>query len=245
VTAQPSAPPAAADAIATASDRLPVAETFASIQGEGGLTGVPSFFIRLSGCNLRCAWCDTPYASWRPEGDARAIADLVREARESALRHVVVTGGEPMIFPQVAPLTHALRDAGLHITIETAGTIVQPVACDLMSISPKLANSTPHGPEAARHEARRINIPVLQSLLDSHPERQIKFVFTGPGDLPEVESILARLRGWRADDIMLMPEGVAAPDPDLRQATIDACMRHGWRYCHRLHIELFGNRRGT
>ena len=125
-----------------------IAELFYSIQGEGSLVGVPSFFIRTSGCNLRCSWCDTPYTSWAPEGVDLSIDQILNEARAHPARYAVVTGGEPMIAPEVLPLTARLRGAGFHITIETAGTVFRPVACDLMSISPKLANSTPEGSSA-------------------------------------------------------------------------------------------------
>lgn len=247
---------------------LPVAETFCSIQGEGKLVGVPSFFIRLSGCNLRCAWCDTPYASWSPEGGQRSIEALVGEARASGARHAVVTGGEPMVFPLLPALTVALRAAGLHITIETAGTAIPEgdLACDLMSISPKLSNSTPpvgdprdpSGEWRRRHEQRRLNVPVLQTLIDraSAPRDagdhglgefggQLKFVVAEPADLPEIESLLAQLRGVAPDDVLLMPEGVTSPSAERRQWISRACLERGWRYCHRLHIELFGNRKGT
>jgi len=250
--AQPASPAGAID------PTLPIAETFRSIQGEGKLIGMPSHFIRVSGCNLRCAWCDTPYASWTPEGDQRAIEELVDEAMRSSVRHVVLTGGEPMLFPAIVPLTQALRDRGLHITIETAGTIDQPVACDLMSISPKLANSTPgpradivpghddeHGPRAKRHEARRLNLAVLKSLIDRFPERQLKFVVTRAGDLQEIDELLARLRGWTNDDVFLMPEGVTPPDPARRELLLNLCFERGWRYAPRLHIDLFGHTRGT
>ena len=158
---------------------LPISETFTSLQGEGKLTGVPSFFVRTSGCNLRCTWCDTPYASWAPEGDTRTLANIVDEAHASGVRHAVLTGGEPMMFEAVEPLAAALRDAGMHITIETAGTIARDVACDLMSLSPKLANSTPKGelrdPDGAwatRHEARRLNPDALRSLWSGAWDRQ-------------------------------------------------------------------------
>ncbi|MFG0252257.1 MAG: radical SAM protein, partial [Phycisphaerales bacterium JB038] len=72
---------------------LPIAETFASIQGEGKLTGVPSWFIRVAGCNLRCTWCDTPYTSWSPQGASRSVDELVEEALNSGLKHAVLTGG--------------------------------------------------------------------------------------------------------------------------------------------------------
>lgn len=238
---------------------LPIAETFYSLQGEGKLAGTPSWFARLSGCNLRCSWCDTPYASWRPEAVTRTIDDLVAEARATGARHAVLTGGEPMIFPGLVPLSRALAEAGMHITIETAGTVAPEagLACDLMSISPKLANSTPteeqcreRGIEAAwaaRHEARRINVGALQALLDRFPSprHQLKFVVRGEEDLPEIDALLARLTGWTPADVLLMPEGTAAPSLAQRDAVVRMCLARGWRYAHRLHLELFGNTRGT
>jgi 7-carboxy-7-deazaguanine synthase len=146
------------------SNTLPIAETFYSVQGEGKLTGVPSFFVRLSGCNLRCKWCDTPYASWSPEGASHDVDAIVNAAKQTGSRHVVITGGEPFIFKQLPALCGAMKSANMHITIETAGTVYAQVDCDLLSISPKLANSTPwsdprdpSGEWATRHEQRRIN----------------------------------------------------------------------------------------
>ncbi|MEZ6244017.1 MAG: 7-carboxy-7-deazaguanine synthase QueE [Phycisphaerales bacterium] len=232
---------------------LPIAEAFLSIQGEGKLTGLPTWFVRVSGCNLRCVWCDTPYASWAPEGGRIAIDTLVAQARGSGARHVVLTGGEPMLFPQVVPLSHALRDVGLHVTIETAGTVDQAgVHADLMSLSPKLANSTPvndprdpGGAWAARHEARRLDFAVLNTLIARFPDRQLKFVVNDPNDLTEIEEMLGRLSGWAPADVMLMPEGVTTPEPSSVRWIAEACLERGWRYCHRLHIELFGDTRGT
>jgi len=232
---------------------LPVSETFVSIQGEGKLTGVPSWFCRVSGCNLRCRWCDTPYASWNPESATRTIDDLAREARDSGVTHAVLTGGEPMIFDALAPLTGALRRAHIHVTIETAGTVWQDaLACDLISISPKLANSTPTGDPrdpagawAKRHDERRLAPDTLTRLLSSFPDRQLKFVVTSPADLPEIDGLLASISGWTADDVILMPEGITTPDPAAVAWVVAACQQRGWRYGHRLHIELFGNRRGT
>src|SRR5258706_8851752 len=116
---------------------MKIAEIFYSIQGEGILTGVPSVFVRTSGCNLRCQWCDTPYTSWNPEGREMTQDEILAEVRAHQPSHVVVTGGEPMIAPGIVELTQQL---GTHVTIETAGTVYKPVTCDLMSISPKLAN---------------------------------------------------------------------------------------------------------
>lgn len=242
---------------ALAADRLLISETFLSVQGEGKLTGVPSFFIRVSGCNLRCGWCDTPYASWNPTGDVRSIDELVELANASEARHVVVTGGEPMIFAAATQLTARLKHAGLHVTIETAGTVDREVSCDLMSLSPKLKNSTPapgdprdaDGAWRARHEQRRLNTSVLQDLICAHarPARdfQLKFVVSEPEQLEEIDALLAALSGWEPSDVLLMPEGVSTPTRERRAWVIEACTQRGWRYCHRLHIELFGNRRGT
>jgi 7-carboxy-7-deazaguanine synthase len=247
--------------------RVLISETFCSVQGEGSLTGVPSWFCRLSGCNLRCRWCDTPYASWSPEGTKRTLDDLVREATATGVRHAVLTGGEPLLFPQIVPLSQRLRAAGMHVTIETAGTLWDDawqtdLACDLMSISPKLANSTPTGDDrdpsgawAARHEQRRLSRDALHGLADVSGragwDRQLKFVVAAPADLPEVESVLGLIAGegdprpLSASEVMLMPEGVAVHEPGATRWAVDACVARGWRYCHRLHIELFGHTRGT
>jgi 7-carboxy-7-deazaguanine synthase len=231
-----------------------IAETFYSIQGEGELTGVPSFFIRTSGCNLRCAWCDTPYASWRPEGVERIAAELVAEAARYPGRHVVLTGGEPMIAAGIVGLTHELRLAGYHITIETAGTVPPPVglACDLASISPKLANSTPSVGAAgagwvARHEATRWRPEVIRAWLDTGCAYQFKFVVAKPGDLDEAAGWLAELqRRVPPHKVMVMPEATTLEQMRERAGWLgEACKARGWRYAHRLHVELYGNRRGT
>jgi 7-carboxy-7-deazaguanine synthase len=233
-------------------DTLPIAETFFSVQGEGKLTGMPSFFVRLSGCNLRCKWCDTPYASWKPEGQLREIASLVNDAIATGARHVVITGGEPFIFKRLYDLCDAFAKARMHITIETAGTVFEPVACDLVSISPKLANSTPwddpRDPDASwarRHEERRINLPALNALLARYSDKQIKFVVQSEGDIAEIDGLLSRLSNWQREDVLLMPEGIVAPSPEVRRWVAEICMRRGWRYCTRLHIDIFGNKRGT
>ena len=234
-------------------DSLRIAECFTSIQGEGKLTGVPSFFVRVSGCNLRCVWCDTPYASWQPEGEALTIGELHAAALASGQQHVVLTGGEPMIFPAIVALSERLRDSGLHITIETAGTVDQPgIQCDLMSISPKLSNSTPAGdtrdPTAAwsqRHEARRLNSSVLEVLIRRAPDYQFKFVVSHPADFTEIDEMLALVDGWAPSGVLLMPEGVEPRGAPENTWIVDHCIRRGWRFCTRLHIDLFGNTRGT
>ncbi|MGE5488742.1 MAG: 7-carboxy-7-deazaguanine synthase QueE [bacterium] len=225
-----------------------IAEIFYSIQGEGALAGVPSVFVRTSGCNLRCAWCDTPYASWEPEGIDCSIEAVIAEAEKYPARHVVVTGGEPMIAPDVVPLTQALREIGLHITVETAGTVYAPVACDLMSISPKLANSTPRERDGARwaatHDRLRVQPEILGRLMHDY-DYQLKFVVAAPSDLEEVRALADVLYAPR-DRIMLMPEGTSAAVLAERAAwLIEVCKREGFRYSPRLQVELWGNRRGV
>src|SRR5579862_6099350 len=122
---------------------MKIAEIFYSIQGEGVLAGVPSVFVRTSGCNLRCVWCDTPYASWNPEGPVVSVEEIVSQVESYGCKHVVLTGGEPMLFEPVVELASTLKGLGHVITIETAGTIYRDIECDLMSISPKLTNSIP------------------------------------------------------------------------------------------------------
>ena len=112
---------------------MKIAEIFYSIQGEGMLAGTPSVFVRSSGCNLRCVWCDTPYASWEPEGEDVALEEILARVTRYRAHYVVVTGGEPMIAPEIVPLSAALRQMGLHVTIETAGTVFAAVDCGLMS----------------------------------------------------------------------------------------------------------------
>jgi 7-carboxy-7-deazaguanine synthase len=229
-------------------DRLRIAETFYSLQGEGGLVGVPSYFIRTTGCNLRCEWCDTPYTSWEPEGEWRAIADLV-EAVPVQARHVVVTGGEPMLWPNLPRLTAALRAAGRHVTIETAGTLYQDLACDLMSISPKLSSSDPaaaRGDEVrASHQARRLDPVVLTRLIATYPF-QLKLVIARPEDLEEVDALLATLPAIDPGAIVLMPLGTSVDALAERSRWLaEICMARGYRFTPRLHIDLFGNTRGT
>jgi 7-carboxy-7-deazaguanine synthase len=225
-----------------------IAEIFYSLQGEGSLTGVPSVFVRTSGCNLRCTWCDTPYTSWQPEGEELPLARIVDAVASHRASHVVITGGEPMISPEIVTLTERLRHAGLHITMETAGTIFAPVACDLMSISPKLRNSTPlerdGGRWAAHHDRLRWQPEVLRQLIASY-EYQLKFVIAAPGDMDEVE-LLRRELGAPASRVVLMPEGTRREIVQERGVWLaEICKQSGYRYSPRLHIDLWGDRRGV
>ena len=223
---------------------MKIAELFYSLQGEGSLVGVPSVFIRTSGCNLRCAWCDTPYTSWQPEGTDLDLDQIVDEVRAHPARHVVITGGEPIIQPEIVPLTERLRALPVHITIETAGTVFQPVACELMSISPKLSNSTPGGSFAEPHDRLRLQPAVLQELMARY-EYQLKFVVENPADVAEIRSLMEALHAPR-ERVILMPEGTEhAQLAERGQWLAEICKEEGLRFSPRLHIDLWGSRRGV
>jgi 7-carboxy-7-deazaguanine synthase len=225
-----------------------IAELFHSIQGEGRLCGVPATFVRTSGCNLRCGFCDTPYTSWEPEGEEVSVAEVLARVATLPARHVVVTGGEPLIARGIEELCAGLREQGRHITVETAATVFKPIACDLASLSPKLSNSTPwaRGGErlAAHHEALRLQLPVVRAFLERY-DYQLKFVIDQPGDVAEVLRLLAQLPPVEPAQVLLMPQGVTAAEVRSRLPwLVEACKDHGFRYCPRLHIELYGNVRG-
>lgn len=229
-----------------------ISELFYSIQGEGTLVGVPSVFVRTSGCNLRCGWCDTPYASWKPEGSEWGVEDVLAELRKHPARHVVLTGGEPMIAKELPELAGRLREAGYHLTIETAGTVMpEGIACDLASISPKLSNSTPsleRGGEAwvKRHEETRLQPEVLRAWAEQY-EVQWKFVISNAEDLTDAREVLERVGvPIEPSRVLLMPEGTSVEAMQGRYPLlIEACKTFGYRLSPRLHIDLFGNKRGT
>jgi 7-carboxy-7-deazaguanine synthase len=226
-----------------------IAEIYKSLQGEGRLTGTQSVFVRASGCNLRCWFCDTPYTSWEPEGEDLSIEEIVRQVDKQDCGHVVVTGGEPMLFAELIPLTRLFRADGKHITIETAGTLYLPVTCDLMSISPKLASSAPPLERderwRRRHERTRHAPDVIRALVAEY-DYQVKFVVESPDDCQEVEQYLLDFPEVSRENVMLMPQGtdrtvLARHETWLRPY----CENHGMTYCPRKHIEWWGHRRGV
>ncbi|MDA1050361.1 MAG: 7-carboxy-7-deazaguanine synthase QueE [Planctomycetota bacterium] len=226
-----------------------IAEIYKSIQGEGFLTGTESVFVRTSGCNLRCWYCDTPFTSWRPEGEDLEVDEILRQIAGFDCLHVVVTGGEPMLFAELIPLCRGLREAGYHITIETAGTLHLPVECDLMSISPKLANSTPTIELDAkwhdRHDRSRHVPDVIRCLIVEH-SYQIKFVVDQPADCEEIDRYLEEMTEIDRHRVMLMPQGTESVQLEETGRWLQKyCTEHGYRFCPRRHIELFGFARGT
>lgn len=224
---------------------MQIAEIFESIQGEGPWAGTESLFIRTSGCNLRCWFCDTPYTSWKPEGSALSLDELSWRVAASHAPDVVLTGGEPMLLPDLVPLAQHCRELGKRITIETAGTVDQPVVCDLMAISPKLSNSVPDDPAwHDRHDRARFRPDVIRSLLLRY-NCILKFVINQPQDVDEVRDWLSHFSEIDPGIVWLMPQ--ARTQGELAERSVwlqKITTEHSFRFSSRLHIERFGNARG-
>lgn len=229
-----------------------ISEIFHSLQGEGELAGVSSVFVRTSGCNLRCNWCDTPYASWNPEGTKLEIEEIVAQVTSYPAKHVVLTGGEPMIAPGIHELAFQLQERGYHITIETAATVPpQGIACDLASLSPKLAHSAPDArlddTWRQKHEELRWRPDIVARWIGMAGNYQLKFVVSTEADVKEIETMLAETDCViPRSKVLLMPEGTSLETLRARTGWLaDLCKATGYRFAPRLHIELYGNRRGT
>jgi 7-carboxy-7-deazaguanine synthase len=238
---------------------LPINELFYSLQGEGTLAGMPSVFIRTSGCNLRCWFCDSYHTSWEPTHGQLNLDEIVEQVKEhEQAEHVVLTGGEPLIHERSVELLERLDELGYHTTVETNGTIYRDAPIDLVSISPKLTSSTPipekdpkgDGEWEDRHEERRIDVDALADLVDAY-EFQLKFVVTDAADLPEIDALVDRVReaastSVAGSDVLLMPEGMTRDALDeSRNEVAELAVEHGYRYTPRLHVDLWNDAPGT
>ncbi|MEI7485309.1 MAG: 7-carboxy-7-deazaguanine synthase QueE [Ignavibacteriota bacterium] len=241
---------------------MKVSEIFYSIQGEGKRSGVPSFFIRTNNCNLRCMFtstnlCDTSYTSWTPDDAMNigemSVEEIITEYKKQNVRDVVITGGEPTIqAEELTLLCKELKALSAYITIETNGTIYGDFVeyTDLLSISPKLFSSTPFDTKYEKmHLANRINTEVLKKFNNLNAEGkcdiQWKFVYCKDKDIDEIKE-LQKSVGFHDDRIYLMPEGVNESDlNERRKETVEMCRKHGYNYTDRLHIIIWGNKRGV
>ena len=223
-----------------------ISEIFYSLQGEGFLAGVPSVFVRLAGCPLRCKWCDTKYARDDGAGSDYSIEEILQTVQQGKGKFIVITGGEPMANSDLPELLQKLKSLGKHITIETAGIVFMPdLACDLMSISPKLSNSTPEKLELAEtHEALRFDAAVLRKLIDNY-KYQLKFVVDSQDDLAEIQQTIEKVGNVDSDKVMLMPQA-ATRDELLTKSPMVAemCKRTGFAFCQRLQILLWDSAKG-
>ncbi len=240
-------------------------EIFHTIQGEGVSVGLPAVFVRASLCNLHCVWCDTDHTwnfegtPWPHEKDAvpgykkHRKADVTceissREAAERVMlfpcRRTVITGGEPLLQEQeFLKMIEAIRASQPEhqFEVETNGTrIPSPEfheAVDQFNVSPKLAN-------AGMSASLRLNAEALAFFAGS-PKAWFKFVVSGPDDLKEIETLRIS-HNIPVSRILLMPEGRTSAELDKSAAGLaDICRERGYRFCDRLHIRLWGDRRGV
>lgn len=174
---------------------------------------------------------------------------LLAKIAESAVQHVVLTGGEPMLPKESTALCQAIQSEGYHLTVETAGTIDREAPCDLLSISPKFRSSTPdpeqHGKWSRLHAERRLPIPVMRRLIEKASDYQLKFVVDSPSDYDELREIVNDL-GVPHDQVWVMPQGSTNEAMDRAQTWLLPWVEsQGFQYCDRMQIRWFGNRRGT
>lgn len=222
-------------------------ELFYTIQGEGKHVGVPSVFFRTSYCNLRCSWCDSAYTSWTPENKDITVAEAVNAITRYGCTHVVITGGEPFIqVKELTQLCQELNQRGRYITVETNATVFAPIAADLISMSPKLRNSNP-APDNRffkRHERGRICPDVIREFLHQY-ECQVKFVVDCPEDLEEIRSLQTEIP-IPAETILLMPQGMTPKELQPKQEwLVEICKKEGYRYSPRVHVDIWGSKRGV
>ena len=216
-----------------------IAETFFSIQGEGATAGLPAVFVRLQGCSVGCVWCDTKY-SWDPAAGREVGLDgLLEEISAYPCRRAVITGGEPLESAVFVPLAAVLAERGYRIEVETSGTLPPPTEIERdvqWNVSVKLAGS-------GVSEFRRINPRAIRAFLAR--EAWWKFVVAEAGDVAEVVRLAERFALPR-ERILLQPECLR-PEEFMARApwVAEVCKAHGFRFSPRLHLLLWGARRGV
>lgn len=267
---------------------FPVIEMFYSIQGEGKYMGVPSFFVRVVGCNLRCVFkdsiCDTPYSSFKPEkSQYKSMDDIVDNFMKMRLEHpdtnhLVITGGEPMLYQKgmfefiqrvcyCSDYEDTITTRALQITIETNGTqdpssfmkdykSLRYDTSVLFSLSPKLSSSVDKEgkhislSESQRHDRERIKIDILKKYVyDYSVDIQLKFVYSGEECIQEIKNIMNQLNDNLINNdncVYLMPEGTTIEQMNTKgKKCVEQCLKYGWKFAPRLHILIWGDKRGV
>ena len=226
---------------------MKITEIFYSLQGEGILAGRPSVFIRIAGCPLRCRWCDTQYAWSDRNAHEFTIEQIVQATQKYNCSSVVVTGGEPMVNQQLPELLNKLKETACHITVETAGIkFIPDLPCDLMSISPKLSNSSPKEAVVAKvHNSNCLDIDAVKNLIRDY-NYQLKFVVEAIEDLKDIWQLLDQLPAVDKERVMLMPQASTRQQYiEKSQMVADLCKNTGFSFCQRLHILLYDDQKGV
>ncbi|WP_372364536.1 7-carboxy-7-deazaguanine synthase QueE [Candidatus Uabimicrobium sp. HlEnr_7] len=226
-----------------------ISEIFYSLQGEGLYTGYPSVFIRTSGCNLRCSWCDTPYTSWYPEGKNKSMNEIMIETKAwERVSHYVITGGEPMVQSEMGLLITKLKERSHFITIETAGTVFsESIKPDYFSISPKLKNSYPSKKDSKELKIHSKNnlYHALKDFIQCGTKYQFKFVVKNRKDTDEILELVNKYDIPR-HTVFLMPEGRSVEELAAKSHVIaEICKEEQFNFCNRLQIYLWGDTKGT
>lgn len=236
-----------------------IIEKFSTLQCEGRYLGVPSFFLRSTGCNLRCAWknpngsvtlCDSPFTSWEPQkGQKMNSEDVLNElSKHPQIKHVVITGGEPTLQIDLASIVKDLISKDYKVTIETNGTRYMHLPGAFMSISPKLASSysqIANSVEYQMHTRNNLNWPNVVKKYIENNDYQIKFVYNEKKDLDEILYFCDTLKVPH-DNIVLMPQGITTEQFKEKEKEIfKTCIEYGFHYSPRTHIDIFGNVRGV
>lgn len=230
---------------------------FHTIQGEGAMCGHPSVFVRLSGCNLRCKWknpdgssttCDTPHSSYDPEVNEVPIRKIIEEIRQYHCQNVVITGGEPFLQGNVVDLINELELNGFMVTVETNGTIYRETNATLISMSPKLKTST-FNPDWDQ-ETKRRNWDSICDFARYSKNIIFKFVVNSEEDVQEIinfrETIWDRTKQEMNGNIWLMPQGTSKEQFDQKSEwMIELCKKYNWRFTDRLHIRVWGSKKGV
>ncbi len=210
-----------------------VSEIFYAIQGEGLLAGRPSVFIRLAGCPLRCKYCDTEYALDSKAGTKMSIDEIMKKALKHSPDFAVITGGEPLISPQISLLCETIKEQNIHITIETAGIKFVPnLACDLMSISPKLSNAHNNEPDKTGY----LKIDQISELIKNY-DYQLKFVMEKIEDITEVHQVLNDLNEFNRSKVLLMPQAKNISQYlKISPLIVELCKANGFIFSPRLQL---------
>ena len=242
----------------------PIGELYTCLQGEGKYIGIPHILIRVTGCRLRCqfadSFCDTPYASWKPEKGKFTLDDIVKFYEENPnVKHTMITGGGPTIHAELLQELCIIGKKYNHIiTIETEGSEFVQTVADCISLSPKLSNSTPKPgtwmdyanrevteKDKRLHEKWRCNYEAMEQLIYNHPDYQLKPVISSWNDLQELDYIQDEL-GIPNNKVWLMPEGLTPEQLKERRVWLmDICQKQGYNYSDRLHIIAYGDIRGV